>query len=121
MERVFQLLFFAVLCFTMVVTAVDVLTKYWPFGQSSHLLCRTVKAAPCLAVYLASLTIVVIALDRYRLIVYSNQSQLTNKQVSLTPRIVDMGLAKVARGSNTARTKSVSQQVTQFLEGDWVT
>ena len=89
----------------MVVTAVDVLTKYWPFGQSSHLLCRTVKAAPCLAVYLASLTIVVIALDRYRLIVYSNQSQLTNKQVSLTPRqgllgIVDMGRAKVARGSN---------------------
>ena len=27
----------------MVVTAVDVLTKYWPFGQSSFLLCRTVK------------------------------------------------------------------------------
>ena len=108
----------------MVVTAVDVLTKYWPFGQSSFLLCRTVKesqsckrsprwiilyvifdlrfkilvdlgwfiviscnsgivkAAPCFAVYLASLTIVVIALDRYRCIVHSTKSQLSNKQVS---------------------------------------
>ena len=65
----------------MVLTAVDVLTKYWPFGQSSTHLCRAVKASPCFAVYLASLTIVVIALDRYRCIVHSTKKQLSNKQV----------------------------------------
>ena len=65
----------------MVLTAVDVLTKYWPFGQSSPHLCRAVKASPCFAVYLASLTIVVIALDRYRCIVHSTKRQLSNKQV----------------------------------------
>ena len=43
----------------MVVTAIDVLTKYWPFGQNSLLLCRAVKVSPCFAVYLSSLTIVV--------------------------------------------------------------
>jgi hypothetical protein len=48
----------------MVVTAMDVLTKFWPFGKMTLTLCRTVKAAPCFAVYLSSLTIVVIALDR---------------------------------------------------------
>ena len=74
----------AVLCFTMVVTAVDVLTKYWPFGANTLFLCRFVKSSPCFAVYLASLTIVVIALDRYRCIVRSDLSQLTNAQVSVT-------------------------------------
>ena len=39
------------------------------------------KASPCFAVYLASLTIVVIALDRYRCIVHSTKKQLSNKQV----------------------------------------
>ena len=79
--HLFALFPLPVLCFTMVLTAVDVLTKYWPFGQSSTHLCRAVKASPCFAVYLASLTIVVISLDRYRCIVHSTKKQLSNKQV----------------------------------------
>ena len=66
----------------MIVTAIDVLTKYWPFGQHSLFFCRAVKASPCSAVYLSSLTIVVIALDRYRVIVHSNAKQLSLRQVS---------------------------------------
>lgn len=70
-----------VLCFTMTITAVDVLTKYWPFGSNTLFLCRAVKAFPCSAVYLSSITIVIIALDRYRFIVHSSAAQLSLNQV----------------------------------------
>ena len=67
----------------MTITAVDVLTKFWPFGSSTLFFCRVVKSSPCFAVYLSSITIVVIALDRYRFVVHSNLTQLSTKQVSL--------------------------------------
>eukprot|EP00095_Tigriopus_kingsejongensis_P001951 maker-scaffold567_size135338-snap-gene-0.22 protein:Tk01951 transcript:maker-scaffold567_size135338-snap-gene-0.22-mRNA-1 annotation:"GK13031" len=68
------------LCGTMSLSAIDVLSKYWPFGQDSLLLCRTVKAAPCFAVYMASLTIVVIAFDRYWCIVHPDARQVSTAQ-----------------------------------------
>ena len=49
------------------------------------------KASPCFAVYLASLTIVVIALDRYRCIVHSTKKQLSNKQVWLDKDLLRTG------------------------------
>jgi hypothetical protein len=38
--------------------------------------CRLVKTAPCIAVFNSSLTIVVIALDRHRVIVHSGRQQV---------------------------------------------
>ncbi|XP_059082512.1 neuropeptide F receptor-like [Tigriopus californicus] len=76
------------LCFTMTITAVDVLTKYWPFGSNTLFLCRAVKAFPCSAVYLSSITIVIIALDRYRFIVHSSAAQLSlNQSLIMLPFI----------------------------------
>ncbi len=39
-------------------------------------LCRIVKTLPCVAVFMSSLTIVSIAVDRYRIIVHSTARQV---------------------------------------------
>ena len=66
----------------MVITAIDVLSKYWPFGHDTLVLCKLVKSSPCFAVYLSSFTIVAIAVDRYWFIVKSDRQQLSTKAVS---------------------------------------
>ena len=71
-----------VLCFTITATAVDVLSKYWAFGPQNLILCRVFKASPCFAVFYSSLTIVAIAIDRYRFVVYSHLTQLELRHVS---------------------------------------
>jgi hypothetical protein len=39
-------------------------------------MCRIVKTLPCVAVFMSSLTIVSIAIDRYRIIVHSTATQV---------------------------------------------
>lgn len=58
---------------TMPLTAIDALTKYWPFGKETLNLCRTVKTSSAVAVYLSSMTLIAIALDRYHCIVQSSK------------------------------------------------
>ena len=58
---------------TMPLTAIDALTKYWPFGKATVNLCRMVKTSSAVAVYLSSMTLIAIALDRYYLIVKSSK------------------------------------------------
>ncbi len=58
---------------TMPLTAIDALTKYWPFGKDTLTLCRTVKTSSAVAVYLSSMTLIAIALDRYHCIVRSSR------------------------------------------------
>ena len=60
----------------MLLTSVDVLTKYWPFGHHTLFLCRVAKAGPCFAVYYSSFTVVAIAIDRHRCIVHSDAKQV---------------------------------------------
>ena len=57
------------LSLTMPLTAIDALTKYWPFGKNTLNLCRMVKTSSAVAVYLSSLTLIAIAVDRYHCIV----------------------------------------------------
>jgi neuropeptide Y receptor len=59
------------LSFTMPLTAIDALTKYWPFGKNTLSLCRTVKTTSTVAVYLSSLTLIAIASHRHHCIVHS--------------------------------------------------
>ena len=59
----------------MLLTSVDVLTKYWPFGRETLFLCRVAKAGPCFAVYYSSFAVVAIAVDRHRCIVHSDSKQ----------------------------------------------
>ncbi|XP_023344207.1 neuropeptide F receptor [Eurytemora carolleeae] len=56
-------------------TALDGLSNHWPLGDSI-LACKFVKTMPCIAVFMSSLTIVAIALDRYRVIVSSSGKQI---------------------------------------------
>ena len=56
------------LCCTMPLTAIDVLTKSWPFGKDSVILCKIVKSSSAVAVYLSSMVLILIAVDRYRII-----------------------------------------------------
>ena len=58
---------------TMPLTAIDVLTKYWPFGKDSLNMCRTVKTSSAVAVYLSSMTLIAIAVDRHHCIVNSTK------------------------------------------------
>ena len=58
---------------TMPLTAIDALTKYWPFGKDTVSLCRIVKSSSAVAVYLSSMTLIAIAGDRYHCIVQSSR------------------------------------------------
>jgi hypothetical protein len=58
---------------TMPLTAIDVLTRYWPFGKDTENLCRMVKTSSAVAVYLSSMTLTAIAVDRYHCIVQSSR------------------------------------------------
>ena len=69
----------------MLLTSVDVLTKYWPLGRDTIFLCRVAKAGPCFAVYYSSFAVVAIAVDRHRCIVHSD-----SKQVGKTERKGDV-------------------------------
>ena len=58
---------------TMPLTAIDALTRYWPFGKDAENLCRMVKTSSAVAVYLSSMTLTAIAVDRYHCIVQSSR------------------------------------------------
>ena len=74
----------AVVCLSMLLTSVDVLTKYWPFGHHTLFLCRVAKAGPCFAVYYSSFAVVAIAVDRHRCIVHSDSKQVWFTQPNKT-------------------------------------
>ena len=70
------------LSFTMPFTAIDVLTKYWPFGSDSNHLCRSVKTSSAVAVYLSSMTLIAIACDRHHCIVNSSRYVIHSVEIS---------------------------------------
>ena len=64
------------LSFTMPLTAYDALSKFWPLGKNTELLCKAMKSSPSIVVYSSSMLIVVIALNCYRQIVTPHKKQL---------------------------------------------
>ena len=65
------------LCFLgMPMTLLGILTKYWPFGPQTWLLCKIVRTTPAVMVFFSSYTVVVIAADRHRFIVQSTKRQV---------------------------------------------
>merc|ERR1719336_414526 len=57
-------------------TLFDALTRAWPLPYS-WLSCSLIKTFPCIAAFMSSLTIVCVALDRFRCIVQSEKVQVT--------------------------------------------
>ena len=64
------------LCISMPFTAVDGLTKFWPFGSDTELLCKMVKAFPTTIVYAAAMTMMLIAFNCYRWTVLPHKRQI---------------------------------------------
>ena len=62
--------------FAMPMTLVGILTKYWPFGPQTWLLCKLARSTPAVTIFFSSYTMMVIAIDRQRFIVYSAKRQV---------------------------------------------
>ena len=73
---------------TMSFTAIDGLTKYWPLGTGTDLICQVVKSAPSVPVYCSSMILMIIAVDRYQSIIHTGRYQLTPKKVKFLAGIV---------------------------------
>lgn len=71
------------LCVTMPLTAIDALTKYWPFNSDAEILCKTVRCSSMVAVCMSSMAIITIAADRHHCIVHSTRRQLSPRQAAM--------------------------------------
>ena len=69
--------------FAMPMTLVGILTKYWPFGPQTWLLCKVVRSAPAVTIFFSSYTMVVIAIDRQQFIAHSTKRQESVKSKNL--------------------------------------
>ena len=82
------------LCVSMPFTAVDVLTKFWPFGSNTELLCKITKTFPTTIVYASAMTMMLIALNCYRWTVLPHRRQIpTSKLKHLTLSFIIIAVA----------------------------
>ena len=77
------------LSITMPFTALDALSKYWPLGPDTVIICRLVKSIPSVAVYSSSMIIVTIAVNCCHQILCHSRQQLKPQHLKhITPIIV---------------------------------
>ena len=69
------------LALSMPMTATDAMTKFWPFGSNTVILCKVTKSASAAVVFSSSMLITLIASDSYRQIVFSSRKQLTSSMI----------------------------------------
>ena len=69
--------------FTMPLTVIDVLAKYWPWGPDLLILCKMMGTIQAICVFYSSFSILLVSLDRYRFILLSSKTQLSNNQAFL--------------------------------------
>ncbi|XP_071441002.1 neuropeptide F receptor-like [Hetaerina americana] len=60
---------------TMPLTLMEILTKYWPLGKHD-LLCKTLATLQATSIFVSTISITAIALDRHRVIVYPTRESL---------------------------------------------
>ena len=60
---------------TMPLTLMEILTKHWPLGNSV-ISCKIAGGLPAVSIFVSTISITVISLDRYQLIVYPTQDYL---------------------------------------------
>ena len=77
------------LSITMPFTALDALSKYWPLGPDTVIICRLVKSIPSVAVYSSSMIIVTIAINCCHQILCHSRQQLKPRHLKyITPIVV---------------------------------
>ena len=69
------------LALSMPMTAIDALTKFWPFGSNTLVMCKATKSASAVLVYSSSMMIILIAVDSYRQILIPSKKQLTSSMI----------------------------------------
>ena len=69
------------LAISMPMTAIDAMTKFWPFGSNTVILCKVTKSASAAVVFSSSMLITLIASDSYRQIVFASGRQLTPSMI----------------------------------------
>ena len=81
------------LTFTMPWTAMDALTKFWPLGFETETICKLTKSGSAAVVYATSMIIVLIAIDSFRQVLYSDRNQLSTSSIfKITPILFTMAL-----------------------------
>ena len=107
------------LSFTMPLTAYDALSKFWPFGKNTELLCKAMKSSPSIVVYSSSMLIVVIALNCYRQIVTPHKKQLQpNCLKFVTTGIIFIGAFMTIPQINNTRLFDLFENETSQSEND---
>ena len=84
-------IFDVLLAVSMPCTAIDALTKFWPFGIHTQIMCKATKSASAVVVFSSSMMIILIAVDSYRQIVFASGRQLNPSMIiKVTPVIVSL-------------------------------
>ena len=76
------------LSLTMPFTAIDLLTKYWPFGPKTEVLARLTRIAPEAIIQASSMIIILIANHCYRQILLPSKKQLTPSKIKYLVLII---------------------------------
>ena len=77
--------------FTMPLTLVDLLSKYWTLGEHMEYLCKLIGTTQASCVFFSAFSIVLIAVDRFLFIVHPTRTQISTAQVrNITTRQIEM-------------------------------
>ena len=76
--------------FTMPLTLVEILTKYWPFGDSV-LTCKAAGGLQAVSIFVSTISIIAISLDRYQVIVYPTKDYF--KKIGAFTGIISIWMA----------------------------
>lgn len=68
---------------TMPLTLMEILTRYWPLGRSTIFLCKLFGGLQGVSIFVSTMSITAIALDRYHVIVYPMKKSLQHAEVCI--------------------------------------
>ena len=74
-------LFDIFLSLTIPLTAMDGLSKFWPLGKNTEILCKITKSSPSVVVFSSSALIFIIAINCYRQILSPHKAQIHPKHL----------------------------------------
>ena len=77
----FLALFDILLSLTIPLTVMDGLSKFWPLGKNTELLCKITKSSPSVVVFSSSALIFIIAINCYRQILSPHKAQIQPKHL----------------------------------------
>lgn len=68
---------------TMPLTLMEIVSRYWPLGDDTEFLCKLFGGLQAISVFVSSMSITAIALDRYQVIIYPTRKSLQLVEVCI--------------------------------------